>query len=325
MSDKEKNLTLHERGVSFYRAMLLIRRFEERVNRLFGEGRIKGTTHLCIGQEAPAVGIMAALAATDQAVSHHRGHGHALAKGCAPGRVMAEIMGRSAGLCGGRGGSQHMAEPEIGFLGTNGIVGGGIPIAVGAALSAHLLGTGAVVASFFGDGAVNQGAFHEAVNIAALWKLPVLFVCENNGYCMSTRYRQASSAESVAARAAAYRIGAHQADGNDVLALYELARDLVAALRDGAGPQLIEALTWRQCGHSKSDDNEYRDRREEAEWLRRDPLTLLTDKLERAHIAGPAEIAALDRAVELEIDDAVAFATASPWPDPAELGARVFA
>jgi len=313
-----------ERGLAeAYRKLLLIRRFEERVQELFGRGRIAGTCHLCIGQEAVAVGVCGALAAGDQVVSCHRGHGHLLAMGGDPARLMGELMGREIGYCRGRGGSQHLSASQIGFLGTNGITGGGIPIATGAALSARQRRTGAAVVCFFGDGATNQGTFHESLNMASLWKLPILYVCENNGYAMSMPVTRAIAGGEILDRARAYAMRAERVDGMDAEAIEKAAADALAHARSGKGPAFIEAMTYRFCGHSKSDRLVYRTREEEAEWRKRDPVATT-----RARLVASGEMSEAER-IETEVasllEEAEQQALASPEAAPANAGEGVYA
>jgi acetoin:2,6-dichlorophenolindophenol oxidoreductase subunit alpha len=296
-----------------YRRLVLIRRFEEDLSRLFSSGRVPGTAHFCTGQEACAVGAIAALQPADLVTSNHRGHGHFLAKGADPGRVMAEILGKATGYCGGRSGSQHMSSPALGFLGANGLTGGMIPVATGAALSQKLRETGQVVLCFFGDGATGTGAFHEGVNLGAIWQLPVIYFCENNGYAMSTATGDSFRVASVAERAAAYGLPGVRVDGNDYYAVREATAAAVARARAGEGPTLIEALTWRQCGHSKSDECEYRTDAQEAEGLARDPLPRMRQALaERG--ASEAELDAAEQAAEAQVRAAIEFAEQSPEP-----------
>ena len=311
--------------LSYLRDMKRIRAFEERVDRLFVEARIHGTTHLCIGQEAVPVGACAAIAPTDLASGSHRGHGLAIAKGLGTDRLMAELLGRRAGYCQGRGGTQHVASLEHGFLGTNGITGGGIPIATGAALSARLRRSGQIVLSFFGDGATNQGTFHESLNMASIWRLPVVYVCENNLYGMSTCIRDVAAVERLAERAAAYRIPAETLDGNDVLEVREAVARAVARAREGGGPTFLECNTYRHLGHSKSDQREYRSREEEQCWLALDPITRSERRLLGAGDLAPEGLASLDAEVEAEIDAAVAFAEASPPLDASLAACGVYA
>lgn len=288
--------------------LLLIRRFEERVDALFAAGELRGTSHLSAGQEAVAVGACAALRAEDYVTSNHRGHGHFLAKGGHPRPMMAELFGKATGYSRGKGGTQHMADFSIGFLGMNGITGGMLPIAVGAAFSARYRGTDQVALAFFGDGASNQGTFHEALNMAAIWRLPVIFLCENNCYAMSSPACCMVSGAHVADRAAGYGLPGVIVDGNDVTAVHAAVAEAAARARAGDGATLIEAKTYRILGHSRGDLRVYRTREEEAEWAARDPIT-------RAIAAGglSAEaVAALETAVAAAVDDAEAFARQSP-------------
>ncbi len=297
--------------LAYLRLMKLIRAFEERVDRLFVEARIHGTTHLCIGQEAVPVGACAAIRPTDLASGSHRGHGLALAKGLAPDRLMAELLGRRDGYCLGKGGTQHVASFAHGFLGTNGITGGGIPVATGAALAAKLRRTGQVILSFFGDGAANQGTFHESLNMAAVWRLPIVYVCENNLYAMSTPLREAAAVEHLAVRAAAYGMPGETIDGNDVLDVREAVARAAERARSGGGPALIEAVTYRHLGHSKSDEREYRTREEEECWLALDPILRSERRLSGTGELSAEALTAINAEVLTEIDAAVAFAEAS--------------
>lgn len=312
-------------ALSHYRMMALIRAFEEALDRLFGEGLISGTAHLCTGQEACAVGAVAALEGGDLVTSNHRGHGHFLALGAEPRRVMAELFGRAAGYSGGRGGSQHMADLGIGFLGSNGITGGMIPIATGAALSQRLLGTGRVVLCFFGDGATGQGAFHEAVNMGATWGLPIVYFCENNHYAMSTSVSEAFREPSAARRASSYGIPACTVDGNDYFAVREAVSEAAARARDGGGATFVEALTYRMCGHSKSDRCEYRPDEEEAAWAARDPLAVMGARLTGDGAATEADLADLRAEAAAMVEESIAFARSSPEPDPATVMDNLFA
>jgi len=307
------------------RDMKRIRAFEERVDRLFVEARIHGTTHLCIGQEAVPVGACAAMEPSDLAGGSHRGHGLAIAKGLRPDRLMAELMGRKTGYCLGRGGTQHVASMAHGFLGTNGITGGGIPIATGAALSAKLRRTGQVTFSFFGDGATNQGTFHESLNMASAMSLPIVYICENNLYAMSTSIRDTTAIEHLALRAIAYDIPGETVDGNDALAVHKAVEVAAARARNGDGPTLIECKTYRHRGHSKSDQCEYRTSEEEAAWTERDPIRISQERLLAAGAITVEALAALDAAVADELEAAVAFADGSPYPDPDTARDLVFA
>ncbi len=308
-----------------YRTMLLIRRFEEAVADAFTRGLVVGTAHFCIGQEASAVGAVSALEPDDLVTSNHRGHGHFLAKGADPTRLMAELFGKATGYAGGRGGSQHVADFAIGFLGSHGITAGMIPVATGAALSQKLLGTGRVVVAFFGDGATGQGAFHEAVNMGAIWALPIIYLCENNLYAMSTPVAESFRVASVAERAAAYGIPGASVDGNDVEAVHHAVAEAADRARNGTGPTLVAALTWRQCGHSRSDECLYRTDDEEAHWAERYPIIRLAAKLVERDIATPGRLTRLEAEVEREIAEAVRFAEESPDPDPNTGADGVFA
>lgn len=296
------------------RKMYLIRRFEEGAEDSYIRGLIHGTMHLSIGQEASAVGSCMALSDDDKITSTHRGHGHCVAKGADVSKMFAEFFGKETGYCRGRGGSMHIADVEKGNLGANGIVGGGLPIAVGAALSAKQLKTGAVTVCFFGDGANNEGAFHEALNMAAVWKLPVVFVCENNKYGMSTSTERSTAVASIAERAVAYAMPGLSVDGNDFSAVTEAVDAAVAHARSGEGPTLIENVTYRWRGHSKSDRNRYRTKEEINEWMQRDPIVRMAKLLTDHKIMSESEIASLETEVEAEI--AAAIEEAQTGPDP---------
>jgi 2-oxoisovalerate dehydrogenase E1 component len=301
--------------LGLYRTMTEIREFEMRVSRLTREGKIPGFVHLSLGQEASAVGACAPLSQSDVITSTHRGHGHCIAKGLDMTGMFAELMGRSAGTCAGLGGSMHIADPGIGIFGANGIVAAGLPIASGAALAARLKGQSSVVVAFFGDGAAAQGAFHEAVNIAALWHLPVIFFCENN------HYAEFSPAETqhpvpLEARAAGYGIGFRQVHGNDVEAVHGLMTDLAGLARQGDGPFMVEADTYRWHGHYEGDPERYRTKEEVEEWKARDPL-LITRKRLLAAGAAAEQLTEIEADVRRGIDQAVAAATAASEPDPA--------
>lgn len=303
------------RALGLFREMLRIRRFEQELEKLVSDGRIGGTTHLGVGQEAVAVGVSARLRDGDQVVSTHRGHGHLLARGARADRALAEIAGRTDGYCGGKGGSQHVAVPELGHMGSNGITGGGLPIGAGLALARRTEGRGDVVVVYLGDGAAATGNFHESLNLAALWKLPVLFVLENNGYAMSTPVARTAACASFVDWAERYRgLTARSVDGNDVLAVSAEVDELLVGLRAGEGPALLECATYRVSGHSKSDACLYRTDEELQRWLARDPLLVLA----RHCALTDAELEPVRTEVEQEIADAVAFALASP-PGDAEL------
>jgi len=304
-----------ETFLNYYRLMLRIRRCEERIGWLFARGLTMGTAHLSIGQEASAVGVLAASRPGDQVVSTHRGHGHLIAKGAMPAPILAEICGRATGYCRGKGGSQHIAVRDLDFLGTNGITGGGIPVATGAAMTAKLRRTGAVVFSFFGDGAANQGTFHESLNMAAVWNLPIVYVCENNGYAMYTAQRQVTSVQDIAVRAAGYGIPGVVVDGMDVLAVREAASEAVARAREGRGPTLLETKTYRFAGHSKSDTGgKYRPKDEIAAWQQRDPLVTWRQYLLDRGV-DEADIVSIDAEIDGEIEAATQFALDSAYAE----------
>ncbi len=308
-----------------YARMLTIRLFEEAVERLFHEGRIGGTAHTCIGQEAVAVGVAAALQPHDAVTSNHRGHGHFLALGADPGRLMAELFGRATGYSRGRGGSQMMMDVSCGFYGGNGITGGSIPFAAGLALEAKMRGSPRVVVCFFGDGASNQGVFHETLNLAALWKLPVIFLCENNGYAMSTPVKRGLASPQVADRAAAYHLPSSRVDGNDLLAV----RDAVAEARQhacaGQGPTLIECRTYRLSGHSRGDRREYRQAHEEHEAWQREPIVRFAAYLRDQQVAEEAALRACQDDVRQQVEGAIRFAEESPLPEIAHVAEGVYA
>lgn len=306
------------------RKMYLVRQFEEGAEDCYVRGLIHGTMHLSIGQEASAVGLCMALTDEDKITSTHRGHGHCIAKGADVGRMYAEFFGKESGYCGGRGGSMHIADVTKGNLGANGIVAGGIPIAVGAALSAKRLNPGSVVMSFFGDGAVNEGAFHEALNMASVWKLPVIFACENNHYGMSTSTERSSAQPRVAERAAAYAMPGVTVDGNDFSAVAEAGYIAVERARAGEGPSLIESVTYRWRGHSKSDRNRYRTKEEIESWVARDPIVRFAELLEEHGVVDAQGLAALEQEAATEIAAAIDFAKTSAAPDPAALTRDVY-
>jgi pyruvate dehydrogenase E1 component alpha subunit len=303
--------------IEMYKKMLEIRRFEEKVYQLFTQNLIPGTMHLYIGEEAIAVGVCAALTPTDYITSTHRGHGHCIAKGASLKKMMAEIFGKRTGYCKGKGGSMHITDKSIGMLGANAVVGGAIPIATGAGLTCKLKYPDRVVACFFGDGASNQGTFHEAINLAAVWDLPVVFVCENNLYAMGTRQSLVMNIADISKRAAGYGIPGVTLNGNDVLAVYESAKEAVNRARRGEGPTLIECKTYRHKGHSRFDPATYRPEEEVEEWMAKDPLHVFRQKLLSRGI--PEEVfGEIEKQVEQEIEEAVQFAENSPQPDPEE-------
>jgi pyruvate dehydrogenase E1 component alpha subunit len=307
------------------RKMYLIRRFEEGAEECYTRGLIHGTMHLSIGQEASAMGACMELSDADKITSTHRGHGHCIAKGAEVGRMFAEFFGKESGYCHGRGGSMHIADVTRGNLGANGIVGGGLPIAVGAALTAKRLGRDDVTLCFFGDGANNEGAFHEALNMAAIWKLPVIFVCENNQYGMSTSTERSTAVKRISERAAAYAMPGETVDGNDFSAVAEATNAAIGRARAGEGPSLIESLTYRWRGHSKSDRNRYRTKDEIESWIARDPIERFRAELIAHGIVTEDGADALLREAEAEVADGIEFAKASPAPSVADVTRYVHA
>jgi len=305
--------------------MMLIRGFEEKVEELFSLNLIHGSTHLYIGQEATAVGACKALNKDDYITSTHRGHGHCIAKGGDVKYMMAELLGRKTGYCKGKGGSMHIADINIGILGANGVVGGGIPIATGAGLSIKMKGTKQVVICFFGDGAVNQGSFHESLNLASIWNLPVIYIIENNLYGMSMAVNKAVKIDRLADRAKAYNIPGIVMDGNDVIAVYDAVSEAVEKVRNGEGPILIESLTYRWRGHSRSDARAYRTREEEAEWREKCPIKRFKERLISEGLLTEEEFKELQKKVDDDLNNAVEFAKASPFPDPEDLLTDVYA
>jgi TPP-dependent pyruvate/acetoin dehydrogenase alpha subunit len=303
--------------LSLYRTMLTIRRFEERVSKEFHEGAIVGFVHSYVGQEAVAAGVIANLKRSDRIVSNHRGHGHCIAKGADLNGMMAEIYGKSTGYCKGKGGSMHIADFSIGMLGANGIVGAGLPIAAGAALAAQLEGKDRVAAVFFGDGASQEGEFHETLNLASIWKLPLVFVCENNFYGVNTPAQYAMGVADIARRALSYDMPGMVLDGNDVVAVYTAAHDAVARARAGNGPSLLECKTYRW--HSHFEANSIPDLRpvEEIEaWKDKCPLANFELKLLEQGVLTMREVEIYNQQVQMQVDDAVDFAVRSPLPDP---------
>ncbi len=297
--------------------MWTARRFEEAVDQLFARGLMHGTMHLSIGQEASATGTCLALRPDDLITSTHRGHSHCVAKGADLTRMMAELLAKDSGYCRGRGGSMHIADVATGNLGANGIVGGGIPIAVGAALAQQLTGSGKIVVSFFGDGAANEGAFHEAVNLAAVWSLPVVFVCENNHYGMSMAADEAFAIENIATRASGYGIPGVTVDGNDVQEVHDAVSVAADRARAGRGPTLVENVTYRWKGHSKSDKNLYRTREEIAAWQERDPIARFEEAVRAAGSLTEPDIEAARRSATDAVRAAIKTANAAP-PAPAD-------
>jgi 2-oxoisovalerate dehydrogenase E1 component len=310
---------------SLYSTMVKVRRFDEKVAELFQAGIVKGTAHSYVGQEAVATGACANLREDDYIVSNHRGHGHTLAKGARMDRMMAELLGRVDGYCRGLGGSMHIAALDLNILGCNGIVAAGVPIGAGAALAARLRGTDRVALTFFGDGGANQGVVHETMNLAAVWRLPFIFVCENNKYALSTDTSRTTAGE-IAKRAAGYGIPYARVDGNDVLAVYQTVRAAVARARRGEGPTFVEAVTYRWGGHSmRANLPDYRTKDEEREWMERDPIARFGRYLTEGQHVPALRLKELEQAVEAELDAAVAFASSSPEPTVELMESAVYA
>ncbi|ATO51186.1 thiamine pyrophosphate-dependent dehydrogenase E1 component subunit alpha [Brevibacillus laterosporus] len=312
--------------VELLHQMWVIRFFDEKVDEFFAKGLIHGTTHLCVGQEATAAGAIAVLQPEDKITSTHRGHGHCIAKGADVNKMMAELFGRETGYCKGKGGSMHIADVDKGNLGANGIVGGGIPIAVGAALTSQMRKLGYVTISFFGDGASNEGSFHESVNMASIWKLPVIFFCENNQYGMSGPVTEMVNIEHIAERSKAYGIPGVVVDGNDLFAVMNAVAEAAERARRGEGPTLIEAKTYRYKGHSKSDAKKYRTREEEMDWRKnRDCIKKLQEVLIEKGLLTQEQAKEIEQQAKKEIEEAVVFAEESPMPSLETLEEDVYA
>ena len=311
--------------LQMYAGMLRVRLFEERVRELFANGRIPGFLHTSIGQEATAVGATAALRSDDYVFSTHRGHGHLIAKGGSLRGLMAELYGKANGICHGKGGTMHIADVSVGYLGANGVLASGCVLAPGVGLSIKHRKSEQVVVTFFGDGAANRGPFHEGVNMAALWKLPVIFFCENNRWASTTAHALSAAGGSIAARAAGYGIPGETIDGNDVLAVHEAVSRAAERARGGDGPSLIEAHTIRWVGHFEGDAQAYRPREEAAEGRRTDPIARLARVLEERGLLDAAHGERIRARVTAEIDDAVAHAEDSPLPEPEDALTDLFA
>jgi TPP-dependent pyruvate/acetoin dehydrogenase alpha subunit len=328
-TDKSKTSagTQVEKWIRMYRRMVMIRLFEEQVNELYTRALMPGLAHLYVGEEAVAVGICEALRPTDYITSTHRGHGHCLAKGASPDRMFAELLGKEAGYCRGKGGSMHIADPATGNLGANAIVGGSTGIATGAALSSKRLGTGQVAVCFFGEGALGQGVLYEVMNLAALWKLPVIYVCENNLYTEYTHYSETTAGD-ILARGTAFGVQAEAVDGQDVRAVNATAQKLVDRARNGEGPAFLLCHTYRYTGHHVGDINReyYRSKQEEQEWkTKRDPIKNLVDWLISEKLADSASFTAIETEVRAEMKSAVEFAIAAPYPGVEEVEQDVYA
>ena len=311
--------------IEMYTTMSVIRRFERMADQLYAAGKVHGTMHLSAGQEAVAVGLGRALNQDDYFLNHHRGHGHFVAKGADMNLMMAEFLGKEAGYCKGRGGSMHIADIEANNLGANGIVGGGISLAVGVGLALQMQRKTEIVCVVFGDGAANEGIFHESLNMAALWDLPVLFVCENNQYGMSMQVERAAAKLPIAQRAEGYGMRWHHVDGNDVLLVYETMRDVIDYIRNGNGPALVEAETYRYFGHSKSDRNLYRTKEEIDGWRDIDPIERFKKLLIETRKISEEQAQEIDQEAQNQINAAVAFAESSPEPDVETLTEYVYA
>ncbi len=318
----------NEQLTQLYRRMLLIRRVEERLGEDFHAGKLPGGVHLYIGQEAVAAGVCAHLTDKDWLASTHRGHGHFLAKGGEPRAMMAEVYGRREGICGGMGGSMHVADFSKGILGANGIVAGGMALTVGAALAAQLDGDGHVATCFFGDGAANQGVFMEALNIGTLWKLPLILICENNGFSEFSPSSTVTAGE-IAARAAAFEIPSDVVDGNDVVDVWRAASRAVERARNGVGPSFIEAKTYRIYGHNEGEihwiSESYREDAEIEQWRARDPIDALADHLLKEQICSTDELEAVQTSIAETVEDAARFAEAGELPDPERVLDLMFA
>jgi TPP-dependent pyruvate/acetoin dehydrogenase alpha subunit len=313
-----------DKHLEMYRTMVLIRRFEETANELYLQGKIPSTLHLYIGQEAVATGVIANLRRDDYVLSTHRPHGHALAKGVHPRAIMAELFGKGTGACKGKGGSMHVGDIRVGMPPAIAIVGGNAPLAAGAALAFRLQKKDLVSVSFFGDGAANEGAWHESLNAAAIWNLPLVFVCENNLYGASTPFQTVFHVDQVADRAAAYGMPGIVVDGNDVLSVYQAAGEAVQRARKGSGPTLLECMTYRQCGHSRSDPRTYRTREEEDAWKLKDPISGYRTFLLNQHLTTESQLRSVESVVEAQIRDAIDFAESSLLPAQDEVFTDVF-
>lgn len=308
-----------------YKKMVLIRKFEMAAKKLFEANKLPGFLHLYVGEEAVATGVCSALKVNDQITSTHRGHGHLIAKGGDVKKMMAELFGKATGYCKGQGGSMHISDYSTGILGANGIVGAGIPIATGAAFAFKYKGEDNVAVSFFGDGASNRGTFHEALNMASAFKLPVIFICENNLYGISVDSRHVNAAKDVADRAVGYNMPGVIVDGNDVEAVYEAAAAAVARARAGEGPTLIECKTWRHLGHYVGDPDDYRTEEEKAEWLKRDPIPATAAKLLEAGVCTQADLDKISDDADALITEAVAEAESAPYPEASALLEDIYA
>ena len=310
--------------VGYLETMLKIRHFEEKVFELLARDIIKGASHVYVGEEAVAVGACAAIKEDDYITSTHRGHGHCLAKGGKLPQMMAELCGKATGYCKGKGGSMHIADVKSGNLGATGIVGSNIPVATGAGLSAKLRGTGQVVLCFFGDGASNTGGFHESLNMASTWKLPVIYICENNMYGMSSAVKRVCPVKDIAVRGEAYNMPSEIVDGMDLLKVKEAVEKAVKRAREAKGPTLIECKTYRYYGHSRSDPRVYRTKEEEAEWKKKEPIKLFNKKMLEEGVMSQEEIGNLEKEAKRQVEEAAEYAANSPFPSPDTLTDDVY-
>jgi len=310
--------------LALFRTMLIIRRFEEKVIEMLSRGKVFGSVHSCIGQEAAAAGVVATLRREDYVIGNHRGHGHFIAKGADLNKMMAELFGKAGGYSQGRSGSMHMADVAIGHLGTNGIVGGGLSIAQGVALAAQMKGAGSVAVCFFGDGALNIGIFHEALNLGSLWKLPVVYVCENNQYAISTPVKKSTASADLAKRALGYDMPGRQVDGMDVLAVQEASRQAVDRARSDHGPSLLVCDTYRFYGHSMNDPRAYRTKAEEEGWKAKCPVEAFRKKLTGSGLLAVSDLETMEAEIAERLNRAVEFAEQSPQLDPQELEQHVY-
>ena len=320
-----KDMIQNERLIEIYGNMLKIRRFEEKVGELVKGNEVSGLVHLSIGMEATHVGACAALKKDDYITGTHRSHGHVIAKGGDINRMMAELYGKSTGYNKGKGGSMHMTDFSLGILGENGIVGAGIPIATGAGTAIKLEKTDQVVLCFFGDGASNRGTFHEGINLASIWKLPVVFLCENNMYGMSVPIAYSANIKNLSDRAGGYGIPGITVDGNEIMVVYEAVQEAVKRARSGGGPSLIECKTYRLCGDFEGDFRDYRPKEELEAWKKRDPIYGFRKRLIETGVLTEAESESIDNEIKKEIEDAVKFAMESPEPRPEEALEDVYA
>lgn len=317
-SSSVKDIFSADQAIDVYKKMLLVRSFEDKVHASFQSGLIQGTTHLCQGQEAVTVGAVTALSERDYLTYTYRGHGTCIARGMSPVSAFAEIFGRKTGVSGGLGGSMHLTDMDLGLLGSFAIVGAGIPVAVGAGISAQARNQGQVAMTFFGDGSTNIGAFHESMNLAAVWNLPVIFICENNLYGEYSPIRTTTPLDDLVVRADSYAMSGYKVDGNDVITVYETVKKSVDAARQGGGPAFIECKTYRTCGHSRSDPAKYRPEGELEKWMERDPIRLYKEQLKNEGISSDDELENIATEVNGYIEEAASKAADAPWPDENE-------